>query len=120
MEICKGVPGRERHAALPGVDRMSPRDIRNLGASVRQRLFNLAKQRGDDFEILLTRYAIERLLYRLSQSPHSEQLRQQFQVKWLGGCPSRPTASKLTVQPLFQLPEELQGLWHLRPESRSF
>jgi len=50
---------------------MSPRDIRNLAASVRQRLFNVAKQRGDDFEILLTRYAIERLLYRLSQSPHS-------------------------------------------------
>jgi hypothetical protein len=29
---------------------MSPRDIRNLAASVRQRLFNVAKQRGDDFE----------------------------------------------------------------------
>jgi len=29
---------------------MSPRDVRNLSASVRQRLFNLAKQRGDDFE----------------------------------------------------------------------
>ena len=52
---------------------MSPRDIRNLAASVRQRLFNLAKQRGDDFGILLTRYAIERLLYRLSQSAHSSQ-----------------------------------------------
>ena len=52
---------------------MSPRDIRNLAASVRQRLFNLAKQRGDDFGILLTRYAIERLLYRLSQSEHSSQ-----------------------------------------------
>jgi predicted nucleotidyltransferase component of viral defense system len=52
---------------------MSPRDVRNLSASVRQRLFNLAKQRGDDFQLLLTRYAIERLLYRLSQSPHSSQ-----------------------------------------------
>jgi predicted nucleotidyltransferase component of viral defense system len=40
---------------------------------VRQRLFNLAKQRGDDFEILLTRYAIERLLYKLSRSSHSSQ-----------------------------------------------
>jgi hypothetical protein len=52
---------------------MSPKEIRNLAASVRQRLFHLAKQRGDDFEILLTRYAIERLLYRLSQSPHSSE-----------------------------------------------
>jgi len=52
---------------------MSPRGVQNLSASVRQRLFNLAKQRGDDFELLLTRYAIERLLYRLSQSPHSSQ-----------------------------------------------
>jgi hypothetical protein len=52
---------------------MSPREVHNLGASVRQHLFNLAKQRGDDFETLLTRYAVERLLYRVSQSPYSSQ-----------------------------------------------
>jgi len=72
---------------------MSPRDTRNLAASVRQRLFNLAKQRGDDFELLLTRYAIERLLYRLSQSPHSSQflLKGATLFALWGGGPYRST-----------------------------
>lgn len=37
-------------------------------ASIRARLFKLAKERGDDFQRVLTRYAIERLLFRLSQT----------------------------------------------------
>lgn len=52
---------------------MSQRGLRNLAASVRQRLFNLARERGEDFQLLLTRYAAERLLYRLSRSPYSGQ-----------------------------------------------
>ncbi|HKY36520.1 MAG TPA: nucleotidyl transferase AbiEii/AbiGii toxin family protein [Polyangiaceae bacterium] len=43
---------------------------KDMGASVRARLLQLAKQRGDDFQLLLTRYANERLLYRLSKSQH--------------------------------------------------
>lgn len=43
---------------------------RNLGASVRQRLLNLARTRGQPLELLLTRFALERLLHRLSMSPH--------------------------------------------------
>lgn len=42
----------------------------NITASVRQRLLRLAKERGDDFQTLLIRYANERLLYRLSKSAH--------------------------------------------------
>jgi len=45
---------------------------RNVGASVRQRLLNLAHARGQPMELLLTRYALERLLHRLSISPHRE------------------------------------------------
>ena len=45
---------------------------RNTGASVRQRLLNLAHARGQSMELLLTRYALERLLHRLSLSPHRE------------------------------------------------
>ena len=45
---------------------------RNVGASVRQRLLNLAHARGQPMELLLTRYALERQLYRLSLSPHRE------------------------------------------------
>ncbi len=43
---------------------------RNVGASVRQRLLNLARTRGQPLELLLTRFALERLLHRLSVSPH--------------------------------------------------
>ena len=45
---------------------------RNVGASVRQRLLNLAHARGQPMELLLTRYALERLLHRLSLSQHRE------------------------------------------------
>jgi len=45
---------------------------RNVGASVRQRLLNLARARAQPMELLLTRYALERLLHRLSLSPHRE------------------------------------------------
>ena len=44
----------------------------NIAASVRQRLLNRAKERGEDFQLLLTRYANERLLYRLSQSAYRD------------------------------------------------
>jgi predicted nucleotidyltransferase component of viral defense system len=49
-----------------------PDHPRNIGASVRQRLLNLAHARGQPMELLLTRYALERLLHRLSLSPHRE------------------------------------------------
>lgn len=41
-------------------------------ASVKQRLLHLARKRGEDFNLLLVRYALERLLYRLAHSPHKE------------------------------------------------
>lgn len=52
-------------------DRPRPRP-NNVGASVRQRLLNLAHARGQPMELLLTRYALERLLHRLSLSPHRD------------------------------------------------
>lgn len=44
----------------------------NLSASVRARLLNIAKREGADFNQVLVRFALERLLYRLSQSRHAE------------------------------------------------
>jgi predicted nucleotidyltransferase component of viral defense system len=49
-----------------------PDHKRDIGASVRQRLLNLAHVRGQPMDLLLTRYALERLLHRLSLSPHRE------------------------------------------------
>lgn len=66
---------------------------RNTAASVKQRLLNLAHERGMELQYLLTRYAIERLLYRLGRSPHGSR----FLVKgatlyslW-AATPQRPT-----------------------------
>ena len=41
----------------------------NVAASVMARLLARAKLRGEDYQLLVTAYAFERLLYRLGQSP---------------------------------------------------
>ena len=43
------------------------KEIKNVGASVRARLLQFSKARGQTFELVLTRFAFERLLFRLSQ-----------------------------------------------------
>jgi len=48
------------------------RESRNIGASVRARLLTRSRAEGSEYQILLTRYALERLLYRLSVSVHSK------------------------------------------------
>lgn len=45
----------------------------NLAASVRQRLLNLSVTQREDPNLTLTRYALERLLYRLAQSEYAGQ-----------------------------------------------
>lgn len=44
----------------------------NVAASVRARLLNVAKAQGVDFNQVLVRFALERILYRLTQSPHAD------------------------------------------------
>ncbi len=43
---------------------------KDTGTAVRARLLRLARERGEDFQLVLTRYVNERLLYRLAASPH--------------------------------------------------
>ena len=47
--------------------------VRNISASVRDRLLNKARTEKLDFNLLLTRYALERMLYRLSISKQRDQ-----------------------------------------------
>lgn len=42
----------------------------NTAASVKQRLLNRARAQKEDFNLLLIKYALERVLYRIGQSPH--------------------------------------------------
>ena len=44
----------------------------NVAASVRNRLLNIIRETGDDATLVWTRYATERLLYRLSVSKYAE------------------------------------------------
>lgn len=60
----------------------------NLAVSVRQRLLDYSRKTHEDFQLVLTRYAIERLLFRLSQSNYRDQFilkgAMLFQL-WSGG-----------------------------------
>jgi hypothetical protein len=43
-----------------------------MAASIRQRLLNLARERKEDFGLVLTKYGLGRALYRIAQSKHRE------------------------------------------------
>ena len=47
--------------------------VRNIGASIRDRLLNKARAEKLDYNLLLTRYALERIIYRLSISEQRDQ-----------------------------------------------
>ena len=51
---------------------MSTGKKRNVGHAAFQRLLSYARTQGEDFNLLLFRYGIERLLYRLSISAHAD------------------------------------------------
>jgi len=50
---------------------MTKKPVTDIAASVKQRLINRARADGTDVNLYWTRYAAERLLYRLSVSPHA-------------------------------------------------
>lgn len=56
---------------------MTDKPPRDMAASVRARLMKYAKEHGEAFDLVLIRFALERLLYRLSQSAY----RDRFVVK---------------------------------------
>jgi predicted nucleotidyltransferase component of viral defense system len=45
---------------------------KNTAASIRARLLALAQTKGEDYQRVLGRYAVERFLYRLGQSPYRD------------------------------------------------
>ncbi|MCC6320043.1 MAG: nucleotidyl transferase AbiEii/AbiGii toxin family protein [Phycisphaerales bacterium] len=44
-----------------------------LAQSIKQRLMNLSQRQNEQFNAVLVRFAVERLLYRLTRSPHATQ-----------------------------------------------
>jgi hypothetical protein len=69
------------------------RDIRDLPASVHQRLLTMAKESSRTFNELLQHFAIERFIYRLSKSPLADRfvLKGALMLSAWGGSMSRPT-----------------------------
>ncbi|HNY66753.1 MAG TPA: nucleotidyl transferase AbiEii/AbiGii toxin family protein [Deltaproteobacteria bacterium] len=65
----------------------------DIAASVRERLLNVSRKGGDPFELVLTRYALERLQYRIGGSPfaHRFVLKGALLLEMWGGDVHRPT-----------------------------
>jgi len=72
---------------------VTDRPLRNVAASVRQRLTNAAKHTGRPFQEVLQYFAMERFLYRFSLSPHNERfvLKGALLFNVWGAPASRPT-----------------------------
>jgi predicted nucleotidyltransferase component of viral defense system len=64
------VQSREDYSTLPGGD--SLKSVKNLAASVHQRLENVARETSRPFNDIVQYYALERWLYRLSQSDYHD------------------------------------------------
>ena len=47
--------------------------MKNLAVSVHARLAQLRAKTGEDYNVILVRFTLERLLYRLSRSRHRDQ-----------------------------------------------
>jgi len=89
------------------------RALRNISASVEKRLLNLSRQSGEDFQYVLMRYGLERLMYRLSRSVYAKE----FVVKgamllrvWTGEQ-YRPTKDLDLLAILDKSPEELNQIF---------
>jgi len=72
---------------------VKPPSKRDLPASVKARLLGLARRRAEQLQSILVRYAIERLLYRLSRSPYADGfvLKGAILASTWGGGVFRPT-----------------------------
>jgi predicted nucleotidyltransferase component of viral defense system len=69
------------------------KEITNLAASVRARLERISRESGEDFQLVVTQYAIERTLFRLSKSSVADRFvlkGAQLFAHWMGRT-HRPT-----------------------------
>jgi hypothetical protein len=51
---------------------MNKKEVKNIPASIRQKLYNLSKCREVDFNLVLVNFGLERILYRLTRSRHAK------------------------------------------------
>lgn len=101
------------------------RPATNIAASVRQRLLNEAKRRGESFDYIASLYARERFLARLAISPHRDRLilkgatvfalwldvhRPTRDLDFLGRGNFEPDAATVMIQEIVGIAMENDGL----------
>jgi hypothetical protein len=72
---------------------VSKHRLKDMAATVKARLIDLGRKQGEDFQWILTQYTIERLLYRLSNTPHANEfiLKGAMLFRLWTDSPHRPT-----------------------------
>jgi len=72
---------------------MTDKPVKNIAASIRQKLLNHSNETGRPFQEVLQYFAMERFLYRLSRSPHADKfvLKGALMFTAWGGPASRST-----------------------------
>ena len=92
---------------------MSPSRPTNIAASVAARLRQRSKTTGEDFQVLLTRYGLERLMYRLSRSEAANRFVLKGAMMFLvwHGSPFRVTRDLDLLATRQPTPDELRELF---------
>lgn len=83
--------------------------VRDVAASVRARLLNLARRASKPYDEVLIQYALERFLFRVSKSPHKERFLLKGGLLLMGkGFPrARPTRD---IDFLGLMPSDLEAV----------
>jgi len=105
---------------------VSQKNVKNIAASIRQRLLNKAKESSRPFNELLQYYALERFLYRLSVSKYADkfilkgallfavwrqsQIRSTVDIDLLGKINNEPEAVTKVFQEICKVKVEDDGL----------
>tara|TARA_R110002111_G_scaffold185031_3_gene250886 strand:+ start:960 stop:1880 length:921 start_codon:yes stop_codon:yes gene_type:complete len=105
---------------------VTDRPVKNIAASVRQRLQNRAKETNRPFQEVLQYFAMERFLYRVSQSPHVDRFilkgalmlnvwqtstsRPTRDIDFLGKMDNNVNAIVVVIREICQLAVESDGL----------
>jgi predicted nucleotidyltransferase component of viral defense system len=105
---------------------MTDKRVKVIAVSVRDQLLNLARERGEDFQLILTQYGLERLLYRLGKSDYRDLFilkgamlfmlwgtqphRPTRDVDFLGFGDSSETGLRTVFRELCEIPVEDDGL----------
>jgi predicted nucleotidyltransferase component of viral defense system len=72
LAVRQDLPRGHRDSTLSGGHCLKGKQDTPAAHSARQRLLNRSRETGEDYNLLLTRFGIERLLYRLSRSDDAD------------------------------------------------